>query len=126
MPNLSELVAVAKETREILKGIVPSSAAGALTAYAIGCPALTISKFSLPSTCLWVGLVSAAVPVMGMFSSGPTLSAFKVTQNVSVLNNLNSGSEGPFNLSGFSVYTDAAQSGTTLTAWVQLAAPAAT
>lgn len=122
MANIGDLIGVIKELREVVKQLSPSNLSGeTVPAYfATTCPALTVTKFSLPSRCSWVAL-TAAVAWNYMFSSNASLAAVPVAANTP----LYLAGNGPIDLSTLHLHCIAASSGVTVSAWVQKAAPLA-
>ena len=123
MASLAELIAVTKELRELEKGVVPSTA-NAIQTFVIGIPAATTLRFSLPSRCYWVNFASSSVSIYGAPVSSWSAAAGLLITSATKLAPFASGPQ-PLDLSDFSVFVGAANSGVTLTAFVQQSAPLA-
>lgn len=122
MSSISQLNTNITELKQLVKGICPSLASGQPAKYVIGVPGAATTKFSLPSRCLSVQFVCAAVPIYGFTNSGASIEAFKVAVTASEKFELSAGPGSVLDLSNFHVFAAAAQSGSTLCAFVQEAA----
>ena len=123
MPGITDLFAKMSELTEITKNIAPSQTSGqtAPTQFVFANPALTVSRFSLPSRCTWATIVcTSAINVA--FNSAVSFNFIPMAANTPLVLSGN----GPLDLSTFSVHCIAASSGVTVTAWVQQAAALAT
>ena len=101
------------------KGICPSTASGQPQQFVLGVPGAATSRFSLPSRCLWVSLIS---PGAFSYAYASAASVHFIPVAAATEKAIGVANGPPLDLSGFSVFAAAAASGNTLCAWVQQAA----
>ena len=124
MASIAELIAITKELRELEKSVVPSTLLPIQT-FTIGIPAATTLRFSLPSRSFWVNFSSSSVSIYGAPVSSWSGAAGLLLSNATKLTPFANGLQ-PLDLSDFTVFVGAANSGVTLVAFVQQAAQLAT
>jgi hypothetical protein len=122
MASINDLLNVLKESRELAKTNSADTVTG-WQKFTIGVPGAATTKFSLPSRCFYVGFVSATVPLYGFPVSSSSLDGFQVATTANILKEFKSPTGLDFSL--FGVFAAAAQSGATLTAFVNTCATAA-
>ena len=122
MPNLSDLISIAKETRELTKGIAKKT--GVFESYVFGVGAAgAIAKFSLPDRVSYCVFVASDSPIYFSFSSAATIAFIRLLTGARlggspIDSSFRPAKRGPFDLSNSHIFVDSNSSGATITAWV--------